>query len=226
MSLAKRYHEFMQCSLCEKPIGDPYFFDAKKSWTYWNCSHCDIVFRDPQSFLNHLQEKSRYQTHNNSIEDAGYTRFLQPALLAVKKFVKPGSRGLDYGCGPGPTLSEMLRRDNYFCVDYDPFFQPQNNLLNDQYDFVTCTEVVEHFYHPAKEFGRIDRILKPQGYFVVMTDHRRDDRAFADWGYRHDPTHVCFFNENSWRFVADHWGWEMVETGPKVTVFRKQSHDN
>lgn len=221
ISEAESYFQVMQCSLCENKIQDPYFFDDRKSWTYWRCQQCDIVFRDPQSYLNHMQERARYQTHNNCIEDEGYTRFLNPVVQMVLKYVPAGARGLDFGCGPGPTLSELIRRQGYECVDYDPFFRQENQLLETKYDFVTCTEVVEHFYHPKKEFNKIDRVLKRGGHFIVMTDNRREEREFANWGYRHDPTHVCFFNENSWQFVADRWQWQLLAVGPRVTVFKK-----
>ena len=90
-----------------------------------------------------------------------------------------------------------------------------------QYDFVTCTEAVEHFYNPKQELERIDGLLKDQGLLVIMTDHRRADREFASWGYRTDSTHVGFFNRHCWNWVAQKMAWQILEYHPRVVIFRK-----
>jgi cyclopropane fatty-acyl-phospholipid synthase-like methyltransferase len=61
------------------------------------------------------------------------------------------------------------------------------------YDFITCTEVVEHFHHPALEFRRLDALLKPGGWLAIQTTFQTDDARFARWNYRRDPTHVVFY---------------------------------
>ena len=91
------------------------------------------------------------------------------------------------------------------------------------YDFVTCTEVVEHFYNPRKELQVIDGLLKVGGVLIVMTDHRREDREFSQWSYRTDSTHVGFFNRKSWQWVSQEMGWEILEYQPRLVVFRKSA---
>jgi len=76
-----------------------------------------------------MQERARYQTHNNSLDCPGYVKFLKPALSSVMGQVAVGSRGLDFGCGPGPTLSVLLRREGYPCEDYDPLFYNNPELV-------------------------------------------------------------------------------------------------
>ena len=133
----------MECTLCNQNISTAYFVDKRRSWTYWCCSRCDLVFRDPATYLPEEDEKSRYATHNNTIEDPRYVKFLSPALEGIVKYVKKGERGLDFGCGPGPTLSTMLDRSGYPCEYYDPLFFNTQTLLRSTYDFITCTEVIE-----------------------------------------------------------------------------------
>ena len=58
----------------------------------------------------------------------------------------PKSQGLDYGCGPGPALAHMLREAGHDVALFDPFFAPDPAPFNRTYDFVTCTEVAEHFH--------------------------------------------------------------------------------
>ena len=208
----------MRCGLCSFEGLPKFFYDEKRDWTYWHCDRCDLIFRDPQSYLSQLQEKARYQTHNNTIESEGYVRFLTPAVEAVKKHVSGDDLlGLDYGCGPGPTLSELLRRSGYSCDDYDPIFFPE--LKSEKYDFITCTEVVEHFYRPGREFAKMVKLLRPGGLLVVMTDHH-GSRDFASWPYRTDPTHVCFYSAKTWEWMARALGWKWLEVHDRISVFQ------
>jgi hypothetical protein len=51
----------------------------------------------------------------------------------------------------------MLREAGQEVTDYDPMFAPDAAAVaaGAQYDFVTCTEVAEHFYRPAQEFDHM-----------------------------------------------------------------------
>lgn len=46
---------------------------------------------------------------------------------------------------------------------YDPFFFPDESLLSNKYDFVTCTEAIEHFFEPKKEWKILLNLLKENG---------------------------------------------------------------
>ncbi|MDA1381669.1 methyltransferase domain-containing protein [Plesiomonas shigelloides subsp. oncorhynchi] len=57
---------------------------------------------------------------------------------------------MDFGCGPGPLLAQMLEEAGFRMHKYDPYFHPERATLAREYDFVTCTEVAEHFMPPRK----------------------------------------------------------------------------
>ena len=40
-----------------------------------------------------------------------------------------------------------------------------------------------------------------------MTCFQTDDKRFADWHYRKDPTHVVFYRETTFRTIARQRGW-------------------
>ena len=63
----------------------------------------------------------------------------------------------------------MLIQEGFKVSLYDPFFYPSKDVLTNQYDFITCTETVEHFHDPYKEFNILDDLLKPGGWLGVMT---------------------------------------------------------
>jgi 2-polyprenyl-3-methyl-5-hydroxy-6-metoxy-1,4-benzoquinol methylase len=169
--------------------------------------------------LSAALEKQRYSFHQNHLEDKNYVHFLQPAVQAVKKFSAPGSRGLDYGCGPQPVLAELLRQVGYRVSAYDPFFYPLDLGEIMPLDFITCTEAAEHFFNPGQEFKRIFSLLKPEGSLILMTGLYRENLKIQDWHYGRDPTHVVFFCEATLQWIAHQFQRSCQLTFPNLAVF-------
>lgn len=161
----------------------------------------------------------RYDLHQNDPTDTGYRRFLNNLMEPVAGSLSPGAEGLDYGCGPGPTLSLMFREAGFYCADYDPFYAPDPVVLERQYDFLTCSEVIEHCHYPMKEFDRFLRLVRPGGVIGVMTQLVRDQAAFAKWHYIDDETHVCFFSEETFQWLGNYLDIEVVSHKKSVTLF-------
>jgi 2-polyprenyl-3-methyl-5-hydroxy-6-metoxy-1,4-benzoquinol methylase len=160
------------------------------------------VFVDPQYYLDPEQEKAEYDLHKNSAADPGYRQFLSRLSVPLLERLSPARQGLDFGCGPGPTLSLMLEQAGHFVALYDPFYQPGGDVLAAHYDFITATEVVEHLYQPGAELEKLWAMLDKGGYLGLMTKLVRDREAFASWHYKNDPTHVCFFSGPTWCWWA------------------------
>ncbi|MBE0454738.1 MAG: class I SAM-dependent methyltransferase [Roseovarius sp.] len=178
---------------------------------YWRCPDCEATFLDPVQLPNRSVEDAQYRLHRNGLNDAGYRKFLARLTSPLLERLPAGLSGLDYGCGPGPALAAMLTEAGHRVAIYDPLFFDDPKLLDDQYDFITCTEVAEHFHHPFDEFARLDAMLKPGGWLAVMTMFQTEDAAFARWHYRRDPTHVVFYRETTFRVIATlhHWRCEI-----------------
>lgn len=115
----------------------------------------------------------------------------------------------------------MLREAGHEVALYDPFFAPDPAPLALSWDFVTCTEVAEHFHDPAAEFARLAGMVKPGGWLAVMTCFQTDDARFADWHYRKDPTHVVFYREKTLRWIAARHGFTCEVPVKDVALMRK-----
>lgn len=174
---------------------------------YRRCERCQATLLHPRHHLAAPAERAVYEQHRNDPGDPGYRRFLERLAAPLLGRLAPGRHGLDYGCGPGPALAAMLREAGHEVALYDPFFRPDRTVLDAAYDFVTCTEVAEHFRRPAEEFDRLGRLLRPGGWLAVMTCFQTDDARFAGWHYRRDPTHVTFYREATFRRLAADRGW-------------------
>lgn len=211
------------CPLCDGETISFFFEDDRKS--YWRCADCLLTFLDPNSRLPMDAEYTHYLSHENHVDDPGYRRFLSRLAEPLMGAVPPGSRGLDYGCGSGPALAHMLREAGYGVALYDPFFHADKAVLAATYDFVTCTEVAEHFFDPAGEFARFERLLRPGGWLGLMTCFQTDDDKFAMWHYRQDPTHVVFYKRETLAFVAGRLGWQFDCPAKDVVLMRKPGDD-
>jgi SAM-dependent methyltransferase len=181
-----------------------------------------LIFVDPAHFLSPEREKARYATHENGIKNEGYVAFLYRLLRPMLPLLDAKMRGLDYGSGPGPTLSVLARQHGIACEDYDPFFA--NRPLHPPYDFIFSTECFEHFHQPAKEFQRIHDLLKPGGLLGIMTEHWTTLPAFAEWYYTKDPTHVSFYHANTFDFACNRFEFKSVWRDDKrVVILRRHS---
>lgn len=176
---------------------------------------------DPGCWLDPAAEKQVYDLHDNDPSDPGYRRFLSKLTEPLSRCLQPGSRGLEFGCGPGPALAVMLSEQGFVVSLYDPYYYPESTVLERCYDFVTCTEVVEHLHDPWSTFAQLDQLLTPGGWLGVMTCFQTDDARFANWHYRRDPTHVVFYRASTLAHIARRFGWHLEFPVKDVALFRK-----
>ena len=166
-------------------------------------------------------EKARYDDHRNDPADDGYRRFLARLANPLLERVRPGSVGLDFGSGPGPTLPQMLEEADLRVELYDPFYAPDESVWGRRYGFVAASEVVEHLREPAAEFSRLFGVLEPGGWLGIMTRWVGDRERFAESRYIRDPTHIVFYCPETLRWVADRWGAAVEFPATDVALFQK-----
>jgi SAM-dependent methyltransferase len=207
------------CPVCRADGPQP--FQSVDDRDYWHCTCCKARFLDPSQHPSRDCEYRHYLHHENDVEDAGYRRFLSKLASPLLSRLQEESSGLDFGCGPGPALAAMLREAGHDVAAYDPFFYSDPKPLERCYDFVTCSEVAEHFFKPAEEFDKLSKLLRPGGWLAIMTCFQTDDAMFAGWHYRKDPTHVVFYREETLRHIAECRGWSCVIPAKDVALMQK-----
>ncbi|MFB9137329.1 class I SAM-dependent methyltransferase [Vibrio olivae] len=207
------------CPLCHSPTSYPYFEDKQRA--YWQCDQCELVFVDPNQRLVASAEKAHYDLHENDPNDLGYRRFLSRVAAPLVQRLMPKSCGLDFGCGPGPTLSLMLQEQGHAMSLYDLYYYPDRQALERTYDFITATEVIEHLYDPAGVWQQWLNLVKPGGWIGLMTKMVINVDAFAGWHYKNDPTHVVFFSRATFQYLAERDKLELEFIGNDVILLRK-----
>jgi len=188
------------CPVCESTGALPHA--RLPALDYWRCRRCEAIFLSPSQRLDPQREAAYYRLHRNDIDDPGYRRFLSRLCRPLLARLPTGARGLDFGCGPGPALAQMLGDAGMHMAVYDPEFFPERAVLAERYDFVTCSEVVEHLHHPARVFAELFAMLRPGGLLAIMTGFPPADDGFAQWHYRRDPTHVVFYEPATLHWLA------------------------
>jgi SAM-dependent methyltransferase len=208
------------CPLCLAQKAQELHHDQYRA--YRHCPVCDLIYVARDDLLSPEEEKTRYDLHENNPNDLDYQAFLnQLTQPLLERLGQPPLKGLDFGSGPGPTLPIMLAEQGYSMRIYDHFYAPNPQVLEESYDFITCSEAFEHFYNPRVEWCLLVDLVKPGGWLGIMTLMLPSPEAFADWHYKNDRTHVSFFSRNTFLFLAKRDDLKVEFIGENVILYQK-----
>ncbi len=236
-----RKRDFFHCPQCDLVFVPPEFHLApeaeKARYDFHQQSLADSGYR---TFLNRLFKpletklkqypprlslRSSHPSHGgdflNSPPPEGCPKGgvgLDVAPFQSLSALMPGACGLDFGCGQEPTLSVLFEEAGYACANYDLHFANDPAILEKQYDFLTCSETMEHFCRPREEFERFLKLVKPGGWIGIMTQLRDEAPPFSTWFYKDDATHICFFSRKSFQWLEKTCGLN-TEFHPDSVVF-------
>ncbi len=222
------------CPLCGEGAAEP--FDTADGREYLHCPVCRLIFVPQKYWPSPSEERARYDMHQNAPDDEGYISFLETiaAPLANQLLLEvspPGANptgasptgagstrtsGLDYGCGPEPVLCRLLQERGFTVHPYDPHYFPENP--EGPFDFIVSTETFEHFRHPRREIERIRALLRPGGLLGVMTAFWSEEVFRANWHYRRDFTHLCFYRRETIEWICDAFEFETLWSDEKRAV--------
>ena len=210
------------CKVCKS--SSQTIVDNKKNLHYYRCNFCDFIFLDDAQKVDKIREKKQYDQHNNSLENEGYVAMFEEFIdLSIAPYIKNIQTALDFGSGPTPVFSELLKRRGLEVDIYDLFYAPKKVYEDKSYDLITSTEVFEHLSKPLEILELFTKHLNHQGYIVLMTKFPpKEDEAFLNWWYRRDPTHISFFTPKSFEIMAEKVGLKLLKTmNSNIAVFQK-----
>ena len=208
------------CKVCKSHNFN--FFLQLGELLYWECNTCGAKFLDPKNYVSNSYEKKHYLKHNNLINDINYKNFLLKLIKPLKNKISTNDIGLDYGCGFAPALASIFKSYGYKVELYDPFFFPNKDVFLKKYKFITCSEVVEHFFKPYEEFDKINNLLDNNSWFGVMTTFLPKNNLFENWYYRRDPTHVVFYKKKTFQYIGFQRNWQVFFPSENIALFHKK----
>lgn len=208
-----------RCTLCQTAAPEVGRLGGRR---FHLCPVCDLVFVPTHQHVGAEAARARYLKHRNSPDDVGYTdRFSR--LIELLRGQAPGARRvLDYGCGPTPVFVEMLRAAGYDASGYDPLFCPDSSL-HEPFDVVASVETFEHFTRPGDELARIVARIRPGGMLAVMTLFHHGAESLGNWWYLRDPTHVAFYSQATFDFIAPRFGLTIVHRDERDTIILRRN---
>ncbi len=189
------------CPLCH--FHGTKLFHTDKKREFFLCEDCGLVSVPKRYHLSEEEEMSRYDLHENTIDNKGYLNFLNRFYKVISNIVSKESTGLDFGSGPEPVLAELFTERGYNISVYDVYYAPDRSVLNKKYDFITIVEVLEHLKNPEKELRMLWDCLNPGGVIGIMTKFLPLKKSkFSSWSYKNDTTHICFYSEAVFRWIS------------------------
>ena len=161
------------------------------------CRRCGLVYQDPRPDEAELSRiyPSDYHAFQFQAESFGFVCRVRQRLKAgrLKRWMKGlphDARILDVGCGDGFHL-KLLRDHGQKTWTLEGLDADQravdaatdgglnvqlgrvedNSLAADAYDFVIMIMTIEHVANPIESLAAVQRVLKPGGRLVVITDN-------------------------------------------------------
>ena len=205
------------CPLCGSAGASEWYREPQRE--YWRCGSCALVFLSPELRLSFEAEVERYRLHRNRNDDAGYLKFLSRLAEPMAACTPPRARGLDYGSGSATALALLMTQSGRPTASYDPVFHPNSSTLGRHYEFVTCSEVLEHVHQPLTLLEELERRVIQGGKIGIMTQWYDGHTPFGTWHYPRDPTHVCFYAERTMQWIAEHFGWELMIPARDIAIY-------
>jgi hypothetical protein len=202
-----------RCPLCNC-ISKEFYEDTQR---YCRCPQCRAIFVVQEDLPKSDAEKERYELHDTDTEDEGYRKFVSPITNNIVKDFSKCDKGLDFGAGTSAIISSVLDKHGYKIKNYDPYFHNYPSLLQDQYDYISSCEVIEHLYHPSVEFKRLREMLREAGKLYLMTDIY-DERDFKSWYYKNDPTHVFLYTKDTFTWIKENFGFKELYIEKRLVV--------
>lgn len=209
------------CSICNSKTKT--VKHSKTSVLFHECPTCQLITRELSDYFSHQEEVERYLQHQNSIDDSSYQNYFVQFIVETKLLENKDNRivnGLDFGSGPTPVLAHVLTHNYQVNMDiYDPIFSPNPVYENKLYDFITCTEVIEHIKNPLETFNLFNKLLVPNGLLAIMTQfHPNHENLFLDWFYIRDRSHISFFTLRTVETLAAKTGFTLAWMNQKNCV--------
>lgn len=208
------------CRLCNCHTETHRFLSDESE--YFECHNCGLIFQKREQLPHYYEEKKRYLEHENNLASQDYLNYLEESTKRIFQFPISKKSLLDYGCGPVKALEKIWGDEFEYIASFDPIFHKNMDFELETFDVICCVEVIEHFYSPAESFEKIDSLLSQAGYVLFRTEFQDQMKALENWWYRKDPTHVCFYNSQSWKYLEKKFNWKLVlEEDRRYAIFQK-----
>jgi 2-polyprenyl-3-methyl-5-hydroxy-6-metoxy-1,4-benzoquinol methylase len=230
----------VNCSICGYVMdatGRTFYDDRygyPGTFSTFGCRHCghislhaDFTPKQLTDLYSNYYPRSALDVENHTPpkECEGFGAWFDGIRCKAFRWVPPGVRVLDIGCGFGETLGYHQARgcevhgveadQNILRVAEKFGYNVHVGLFDPElyapgyFDYVTLDQVIEHVTDPVATLRGIERVLKPGGVAILSTPDasgwgaRLFGRYWINW---HTPYHLQLFSLRSMKAAAERAG--------------------
>lgn len=208
------------CPLCNHCAD---FFVQDKKRAFYACPQCGLIFADSKSYLMPNLERQHYGRAQKKSKQKQLTQFILPLLDQISLQQTGTLKGLNFGRVLDEQSQQTILNTGNLVNQYDPFFAADQSVLKQHYDFVCCYRVFEHFRHPHREWMLLNQLIKPGGWLAISTPLLTDKDHFAKWHYKNNPTHVSFYQQATFEYLAFNSDFELLFASKDLVLMQKSS---
>ncbi|PMG78687.1 methyltransferase [Shewanella sp. 10N.286.51.B7] len=210
----------IKCPLCSHTAE---FFIQDKKRAFYSCPQCQLVFANPQSHLMPAAQLQRYGRANKAAKQKQLVQFIQPLLGQISAQQEGPLTGLNFGRVLDQASLDIIELAGHRLNQYDPFIKSDQQIFNQQYDFICCYRVLEHFQQPLKEWSLITNLLKNGGWLAISTSLLTDLAHFSKWHFKNNPTHVSFYQQQTFEYLAQNSEFKLLFAAKELVLMQKTS---
>jgi 2-polyprenyl-3-methyl-5-hydroxy-6-metoxy-1,4-benzoquinol methylase len=200
----------MICKLCEENQASKFCENSARE--FYRCANCELIFVPEIYHLNRIEEKARYDLHDNSADNSGYVNYLEKIAILVSARILKDQSILDFGSGREAVLNTLLKKNGYDCTAYDPLYDHNTIPKNRIFDVIIACEVVEHLRDLRSELLMMRKLVSEKSKIIIRTQTYPSPEKFLKWWYIQDLTHINFFSLKSINFAGQILGCDIEQT--------------
>ena len=205
-----------ECRLCRNK-------ETEVSSHFVFCAQCQMYFKSLKDCLSLEKENERYLQHNNDVTDVNYLTYLSKLFSYLPKDLQ--GPVLDFGCGPTKGVEALVKKEklNIEVHSYDPIYFPEGISKHFKYNKIYASECFEHFLNPAKTIGFISDLQDSDGVLAIRTElYSLSKGPLEKWWYFKDPAHTCFYTEDTIRWLAERFNYQIKTLDSPYIVLEKK----
>lgn len=193
---------------------------------FGTCRHCGVVRQLDLPFNNmeeYVEYYSKYPPTTREYQAKNWYHDLQLARTRADVYrISPTieQRMLDVGCGSGAFVCECRarRQHAYGCEIATYAYGPESDFIyrkafeeikfpTDEFDLVTCHDVLEHTLDPKRMIAEMFRITKVGGDCIIDFPNFFDKAGEHHWK---DAEHIWYFTPDQLHKLVRQLGFEVV----------------
>ena len=187
------------------------------------------------SEIHKYYSSDNYLSHNRTVSFfSSIYIFVSKYMLKRKaslitKYIKPGARFLDFGCGIGELVLKMKFRGfvshgvennlNAYntCLKKNISVFKDLKSLKSKFDLISCWHSLEHLSDFTTTLSKFNKLINKNGYLIVaVPNHESFDSKYYGkfWAGYDVPRHRFHFNKDALISSVENSNFELINSSP------------